>query len=134
LIFVVHLCCKAIQNKTYKLSAIEALPEQAGAADVMSEVYKQLGYHFELEYMPGLRVQRAANNGKVDGENRRMCSYGNETSNVIRVPAPFYEVQTVAYIQRCSELNITDKSDIQGHRIAIIRVVKHSDLMTWGLD
>lgn len=133
ILFCACFCTITSYGKTYKFSAIEKLPDQAVAIIVMAEVYQQLGLRLEVEMMPGLRAQKAANDGLVDGEIMRIFSYGDETPNVIRVPTPFYTVKTVAYINHKSKIDIRDKSDLIDYKIVIVRGVKHTDVITKDL-
>lgn len=130
LFFSVTLTSVNLKAEDYLFSAIEKLPDQAVAAIVMAEVYRQLGLNLDVAFMPGLRAQKSASLGYVDGEVMRIFSYGDETPNVLRIPTPFYNVKTVAYVNKGSNIIIRNKQHLGRYTVAIVRGVKHTDSVT----
>ena len=95
-------------------ASIQGLVEQKVGAIVLPKVYARLGYKVEIKPLPGKRAQKSANMGTVDGEIMRIFAYGEETPNTIRVPTPYYELETTAFARRGSGVEIKNKSDLTG--------------------
>jgi ABC-type amino acid transport substrate-binding protein len=82
---------------------------------------------------PGNRAQYAADSGMQDGEIMRIATYGNEALNTIRVPTPYYYLETMPFVLKNSDIVINSKQDLAQYRVAKIRGVKHTNNITKGL-
>ncbi|AQS39013.1 hypothetical protein Sps_03898 [Shewanella psychrophila] len=105
--------------------SIEKLIEQEVGRVIIPKVYSKLGIEITITPMPGKRAQQMANSGSKDGEIMRIYSYGNETPNTIRVPTPYYYLETMAFIKQGSDVVINSRKDLHNYRLAKVRGVKH---------
>lgn len=119
--------------KEYHFVAINNLIEQEVGTIVLPEIYKQLGINISITPLPGKRAQHQATSGMSDGEIMRIYSYGIENPTTIRVPTPYYQLETMAFIRKDSGIKITKKADLAQYDIAKVRGVKHTNNITQGL-
>jgi polar amino acid transport system substrate-binding protein len=117
----------------YHFVSIENLIEQEVGRLIIPEFYKKLGIKITISPKPGKRAQLMASTGNKDGEIMRIWTYGNETPTTIRVPTPYYQLETMPFIRKGSDVEINSKSDLKKYRIAKVRGVKHTDNITRGL-
>jgi ABC-type amino acid transport substrate-binding protein len=120
-----------LANK-YEFASIEYLVEQEIGRIVLPQVYQNIGITIDISPLPGKRAQFEANVGKKDGEIMRIWTYGDENSKSIRVPTPYYYLETMAFILKGSNINIRQKRDIAKYRLGKIRGVKHTNNITVG--
>jgi polar amino acid transport system substrate-binding protein len=64
----------------------------------------------------------------------RIFSYGIENSTVIRVPTPYYYLETMAFVRKDSDIIINNAEDLTSYNIVKVCGVKHTDNITKGLD
>lgn len=113
--------------------SIEKLIEQEVGRVIIPEIYSKLGIKITITPMPGKRAQQMANSGSKDGEIMRIYSYGDETPNTIRVPTPYYYLETMAFIKQGSNLVINNSEDLKKYRLAKVRGVKHTNNITLNM-
>lgn len=118
----------------YKFASIEYLVEQEIGRLVLPEIYKNLAIDIDITPLPGERAQLEANLGKLDGETMRIWTYGDENSQSIRVPTPYYYLETMPFILKDSNIVIREKSDLKNYKIGKVRGVKHTNNITQGLN
>lgn len=116
-----------------KFASIKELIEQKIGAIILRQVYAGIGYNIEIKPFPAKRAQTAAKVGAVDGEIMRIYEYGVQTQNVVRVPTPYYQLETTAFVRKGTGVNISDKGDLANYSVAKVSGVKHTDLITEGL-
>lgn len=119
-------------NYHYHFAAVEFLAEQEIGRIVLTQVYKNIGLHINIIPWPGKRAQYVANSGLQDGEIMRIWTYGEENPNSVRVPTPYYSLETMPFVLRSSGIVISAKEDLATLRLAIIRGVKHTNNITKG--
>lgn len=117
----------------YNFASIELLIEQEVGRIVLTQVYKNIGLNITISPLPGKRAQYAANSGNKDGEIMRIWTYGDETPNSIRVPTPYYYLETMPFVLKNSEIVIETKEALANYRLTKIRGVKHTNNITHGL-
>lgn len=122
-----------LANK-YKFASIENLIEQEIGRIVLPQIYQNISIDIVITPLPGERAQFEANVGKKDGEIMRIWTYGDENSTSIRVPTPYYYLETMAFIMKGSTVIIRQKGDLAKYRLAKIRGVKHTDNITAGFS
>ncbi len=115
------------------LASIELLIEQEIGRIVLPQIYKNIGINVEVTPLPGNRAQYLANSGMQDGEIMRISTYGNEALNTVRVPTPYYYLETTPFVLKNSDIVIKSKQDLAQYRVAKIRGVKHTNNITEGL-
>ncbi|MFT5235905.1 MAG: polar amino acid transport system substrate-binding protein [Shewanella sp.] len=117
----------------YHFVAIENLIEQQVGREVLPHFYRKLGYKISITSLPGKRASSLVSTGEKDGEIMRIFSYGIEYPQTIRVPTPYYSLQTMAFYKKDSGVVINRKEDLEHYKIAKVRGVKHTDNITEGM-
>ena len=84
-------------GQTLHFVSIEHLAEQQIGTIVMPQIYQKLGIDIWIIPLQGLRAEHQAVTGKVDSEFMRIYSYGNENPNLIRIPTPYFQLETMAF-------------------------------------
>jgi len=121
------------QTEDYQFASIEFLFEQQVGAKVLPEIYAKLGLTISITPMPGKRAQREAVTGHKDGEIMRIWTYGVENPTMIRVPTAYYQLETMAFVHKNSQIKLASNADLQNHNLLKVRGVKHTDNITHGL-
>jgi ABC-type amino acid transport substrate-binding protein len=125
---------KLSQTIHYNFASIELLIEQEVGRIVLPQIYKNIGINIIVTPLPAQRAQVVANTGEKDGEIMRIWSYGNENTQTIRVPTPYYYLETMPFSLESRQLNITNKEDLKNYKIAKVRGVKHTNNITAGMN
>ena len=121
-------------NKKYEYASIQYLIEQEIGRIVLPQIYKNIGVEINITPFPGERAQFEANQGNRDGEIMRIWTYGEENKKSIRVPTPYYFLETVAFSLQESHVEIETKEDLKKYKLAKIRGVKHTNNITKGFS
>lgn len=124
---------KATTSPHYKFASIEFLAEQEIGRIVLTQVYKNIGLNINVMALPGKRAQYVANSGLKDGEIMRIWTYGEENPSSIRIPTPYYYLETMPFVLRTSNIVISTKEELAKYRLTKIRGVKHTNNITQGL-
>ncbi|BBN81602.1 hypothetical protein PA25_15870 [Pseudoalteromonas sp. A25] len=119
--------------QTYQFASINYLIEQEVGRIVMTEVYRQLGLNIVITPLPGKRAQYVTASGLNDGEIMRIYSYGDETPVTMRVPTPYYYLETMVFTKKGSGIIINNAADLAKYHIVKVRGVKHTENITRGL-
>lgn len=87
----------AMPTLVFTIDSFYAQPlyKEHPARDLMRDALANLGYQYKLRYIKGPRTLSLANNGEVDGEFARNRDYSDEFPNLVRVPEPVNEVNSV---------------------------------------
>ena len=137
-ILLVLFCfsCQAKDTKLtyhYQFASIVYLFEQEVGRLVLPQIYAKLAIDIDITPLPGNRAQHVVNTGTLDGEIMRIWSYGEENPTSIRVPTPYYYLETMAFVRADSDLSIESASDLPSLRIGRVRGVKHTNNITADL-
>lgn len=122
-----------VSAKNYHFSSIESLAEQEIGKIVLPQLYSKLGITLTIEALPAKRAEYYASAGHCDGEIMRIFDHGVNNSNIIRVPTPYYKLETMVFTKVGSNININNIDDLQHYKIAIVRGVKHLEKITQAL-
>lgn len=125
--------CQPSISKSMHFSSIEQLVEQEIGRIIIPVFYQRIGIEATIIPLPANRAQQEAVRGVTDGEIMRIWSYGLENPDMIRVPTPYYHLQTGAFIVKDSKVLIQNKSDLARYRLARVRGVKHTNNITAGM-
>lgn len=120
--------------KGYHFASIEKLIEQEVGRIVLPKIYSKLGIDISIKPLPGKRAQYVASSGELDGEIMRIWTYGEENPDQIRVPTPYYYLETMAFFLPEQNIEINDVSDLHKYTIAKVSGVKHTNNITKGLS
>jgi hypothetical protein len=100
------------QAEEYDLVSIEGLYEQQVGQLILPVIYKKLGLDITITAMPGKRAMLEAVSGRKDGEIMRIWSYGIEHPETLRVPTPYYQLETVAFYKEGADVDVTSTKDL----------------------
>lgn len=117
----------------YHFASIESLFEQQVGEIVMPEIYSKLGINITITPMPGKRAQRAALYGNKDGEIMKIWNYGEENPTMIRIPTPYYQLETMAFVHKDNHIVLTSQADLSKYNLLKVRGVKHTNMITADL-
>ncbi|QTL35198.1 substrate-binding periplasmic protein [Pseudoalteromonas viridis] len=132
LLLLLLLCNKASAGPLQFVS-INYLIEQEVGRLVLPQVYHKLNVSIVITPYPGKRAQQLVRSGKRHGEIMRIFSYGEENPHTIRVPTPYYTLETMAFVRSDAQLDIHSEQDLSKYRIAKVRGVKHTNNITKGM-
>lgn len=121
-------------GQTLHFVSIEHLVEQEIGTIVLPQIYQKLGINITITPLPGLRAEHQASTGKVDGEVMRIYTYGNENPNLIRIPTPYFQLETMVFTRTNRGIQIKSKTELANYSVAKIRGVKHTNNITVGLQ
>ncbi|WP_096086813.1 substrate-binding periplasmic protein [Agaribacterium haliotis] len=116
----------------YRFAAIDGLFEQQVGAYLLPCIYRQLGHDIVIVDYPAKRAQAFANSGNVDGEVMRIYNYAMDAPNTLRVPTPFYQLETSAFFTRDKDFSQLSLEQIKALRVVKVRGVKHTKFITDG--
>ena len=118
----------------YSFASISGLIEQRVGEIVLPKIYQKLGLQITVNPLPARRAQAMATSGALDGEIMRIWTYGDENPTTIRVPTPYYQLETTAFVRRDRDIVLKTKADLKNYRIAKVGGVKHTNNITQGLS
>lgn len=127
LILLVNISCYA---HDYKFGAIEGLFEQEVAKVVLPKIYKEIGLDVSVTSGPANAIENKLALGFLDGEILRIHSYGEDNENVVRVPTPYYQLETMGFVRSGSGVSIKSLEDLKKYRVAVVKGVKHTENAT----
>jgi polar amino acid transport system substrate-binding protein len=122
------------QPADLEIASIEGLTEQEVARIVLPQIYQKIGKKITIHPLPANRAQYEANEGIKAGEALRIYTYGDENKNQIRVPTPYYSLDTAVFSLKKNQITINDKNDLAKYKIGKIIGVKHTNNITRGLQ
>jgi len=114
------------QKETLEFAAIENSPIQDVAILVVEKIFQRIGKPITVERLPAERARSYVYQGIKDGEVLRVYDYGEQNLDALRIPTPYYEVKTISFVEKHSELQINTVSDLYPYRIAKLRGHIHS--------
>ena len=118
----------------FSFVSIRGLIEQDVGRKVMPKVYEKLGLSIDIEPMPGQRAQKEATSGNKDGEIMRIWTYGEENNTVVRVPTPYYQLETMGFIlSNRTDIVVNSKEDLAKYKLVKVRGVKHTNNISAGM-
>ena len=131
---VVHAgSLNAVEKDTAHFASINYLIEQEVGLILIPKIYQSVGIDVQISPLPAKRAQKLASRGVVDGEIMRIFSYGDETPTTIRVPTPYYYLETCAFTKKSAEIELPTASALRNYRLAKVRGVKHTNNITKGM-
>ncbi len=134
-ILLLILITVSLQAKDkYHFVSIENLIEQEVGGLIIPQIYDKLNIDIQISPKPAKRAQAYAISGKRDGEIMRIWSYGIENKTTLRVPTPYYKLETMAFIKKDSGIVINSKDDLKNYKLIKVRGVKHTNNITSGLS
>jgi len=132
ILLLVLLATNFCVAEEYHYVSIKGLIEQEVGRLIIPEIYKKLNIQVTITPLPGKRAQLKATTGDKDGEIMRIWTYGEENPTTIRVPTPYYYLETMAFLKKDSGVVINSKADLTKYRLVKVRGVKHTNNLTKG--
>jgi ABC-type amino acid transport substrate-binding protein len=132
LLFLLLIIPKA-NAEQYHFASINYLIEQEIGRVILPEIYNRLGIKITISPLPGKRAQYEAQAGLKDGEVMRTYIYGTKTPSTIRIPTPYYYLETMAFIRADSDVAINNITDLSKYHIVKVRGVEHTNSITKGM-
>ena len=80
-----------------------------------------MGIDIQVTGMPGNRAAIETTKGRVDGEIMRIWSYGIDNPDVIRVPTPYYFLETMAFYKEGSDVVVNSAEDLAKYSVLKVR-------------
>lgn len=133
LLFLCLLKTMTCQGQSYDFVSIEGLYEQQVGALVLKQVYERLNIPISIQPMPGKRAIAEAVSGRKDGEIMRIWSYGEEHPELLRVPTPYYQLETMGFYKKGNSIEVYKAEDLKKYEIFKVRGVKHTNNITADL-
>lgn len=118
----------------YHFVAISDSMLQKVAQKVLPLLYNKLGLSIHISPLAAKRAQLESSSGLKDGEVLRVHSYGEVFQNTIRVPTPYYELTTTAFVRKGSGIQIDTPEDLKNYRIVKVSGVRHTSDITAGME
>jgi len=119
---------------SYEFASIEYLSEQELGRIVLPQIYQNLGMEITITPLPANRAQYVASSGKKHGEIMRIQTYGDENPTTLRVPTPYYYLETMPFVLKGAQIAIRQAQDLAKYKVVKVRGVKHTNNITAGLD
>jgi polar amino acid transport system substrate-binding protein len=120
------------QAEQYHFVSISGLYVQEIGQIVLPKVYQKLGIEISITPMPGNRAMLETVSGRMDGETMRIESYGIDHPETLRIPTPYYQIDTTAFYKKDSGIVINSVADLAKYSLLRVRGVKHTINITEG--
>jgi hypothetical protein len=101
------------------LVQINGIPSQVAATEMLRVAYSKIGIAIKTTKYPGKRALQESSQGRVDGEVFRIHKIGEIYPSLIRVPAPFYTDNTIAFSNGKS-FKVNSGDDLKNYSVSII--------------
>ena len=132
IVFALLFLSYGLQAHDYKFGAIKGLAEQEVAKVVIPQIYSNIGYEISVTSGPANSIENKLALGFLDGEILRIFDYGEGNENVVRVPTPYYQLETMPFIRTGSGVVVNSIEDLKKYRIGVVKGVKHTQKVTKG--
>lgn len=114
----------------YQFVSIQHLAEQQVGIKIIKKIYQKAGLDIKVTPMPGKRAEHQAISGQKDGEIMRIWSFGETHPHMVRVPTPYYKLETTGFLKKEKLVSVSSIDDLKKYRLAKVRGVKHTDNLT----
>jgi polar amino acid transport system substrate-binding protein len=118
----------------YHFVSISGLYVQEIGQIVLPKIYQKLGIEISITPMPGNRAMLETVSGRMDGETMRIESYGIDHPEALRIPTPYYQIDTTAFYKKDSGIVISSVADLAKYSLLRVRGVKHTMNITEGFE
>ncbi|WP_246840579.1 transporter substrate-binding domain-containing protein [Lacimicrobium sp. SS2-24] len=133
MLLAVLLMSSKVLAETYHFASIHSLTEQEVGRIVLPQLYNKLGISISISPLPAKRAEFSSIKGNMDGEIMRIYSYGEANPSMLRVPTPYYYLETMPFLRAGHDLRIENVADLSELSVARIWGVKHTLELTDGL-
>ncbi|WP_096086812.1 substrate-binding periplasmic protein [Agaribacterium haliotis] len=115
---------------SFKFAATDGLFAQQVGRYMLPCIYRELGHEISIVDYPAKRALSSANSGSVDGEVMRIYDYGDYAPNTVRVPTPYYYVDTTAFFLKDKAYENLSLEEIKKLKVVKVRGVTHTDFVS----
>jgi len=123
----------AQENNTLQISTlIEKDPATSIAKKIVETAYLKLGIHIVVNYLPGERSLRSANNGEMDGELYRKLGMERDYPNLLIVPVPLLTYEIVIFTNG-TNFTINGWDSLRPYTIGFVKGIKIIEQNTIGM-
>jgi len=110
---------KLVLNTSY--TAPITAPDKTGVLDLFyQELFKRLGWDFEIQYLPAERALTNANRGVDDGDVCRIFGLDKKYTNLIRVPAVLMQYEHVIFTRKF-DFKVTGPDDLKPYDVGVVK-------------
>ncbi len=121
------------QEKVVLSTFSEPDPFILTAINILREAYKRLDIEVEITHLPGERAINMANRGEVDGEVFRVAGIHEKYTNLLMVPVPVVETDTMAFTKGVT-FAVNGWESLQPYTIGFVRGFKMAEDNTQGMN
>lgn len=114
-------------------ASIAHLAEQEVGRIVLPQIYQTIGIKVHITPLPANRAMLATSSGSYAGEIMRITSYAEISPELIRVPTPYYQLQTAAFALSSKNITLNNAYDLKDYRVGKVSGVAHTNEITHGL-
>jgi len=110
---------KLVLNTSYT-TPITA-PDKSGALDIFyQELFKRLGWQFEIQYLPAERALTNADRGIDDGDVCRIFGLDKKYTNLVRVPEVLMQYEHVIFTRKF-DFKVTGPDDLKSYDVGVVK-------------
>ena len=121
-------------QETFVFTQIISTPDQIVGAEILKVAFRRMDTPVTFRFYPGARALEMSSSGKADGEVHRVWEIGDKYPTLRRVPTPINFIETVGFVKSDSNIDIEKCEDLQPHRVAIVRGIKHTEMCSEGVE
>ena len=103
------------------------------AAQIAQEAFRRIGHKTDFLLLPSERALQSADAGKTSGDVARMAGIEKIYPNLIRVPEPMLDYDTVAFTTGLA-FKVDGWESLRPYRLCILRGMKLAEIGTEGMD
>ncbi len=118
-----------LEARVYTFSGGEDNTVMLIASQVLKKAYTKAGIDIEILFLPLEESLQRSNSGQTDGELVRIKKITQLYPNLRQVPVEIISVEAIAFSKN-STLHIKKWSDLQGHKLTIVKGTKFIEQAT----
>ena len=111
---------------------LEHEPASTTVQRILDEAYRRLDLTLKVNYLPGERSLRSANNGEMDGELYRKLGMDREYPNLIIIPVPLLTYEVVIFT-RGTHFMVNGWESLRPFTIGYVKGIKIVEQNTTGM-
>lgn len=114
------------------ISQIEGDPLSSRAFQIVHEAYRRIGIEARVEPLPNERGIVSADNGDTDGDTMRMAGIEARYPNLVRVPEPVLNYDSIAFTAGLS-FRVNGWDSLRPYSLCVIRGMKLAEKGSEGM-
>ncbi len=130
-LFIIAICClfpygmsiaaktSLVLNTSY--TAPITAPDKSGVLDIFyQELFKRLGWEFDIQYLPAERALINADKGIDDGDVCRIFGLDKKYTNLVRVPEVLMQYEHVIFTRK-PDFKVTGPDDLKPYDVGVVK-------------